>query len=104
MAYRTKIYLFNFTALPSASIKPHKILVDVNGNVEIPCTVTGIPPPSISWNKEGGNLPQNAKVTEGGTLALQTVQEEDSGAYQCVTENPAGKAGDTVTIIVRGKI
>lgn len=87
--------------ISSASIKAHRILVNVNGNVEIACTAIGIPPPAISWNKEGGNLPQNAKVTDDGTLAMQTVQEQDNGVYQCVAENPAGKAWDTVTIIVR---
>ncbi|KAG6441244.1 lachesin [Manduca sexta] len=67
------------------------------GSVEIRCTATGVPPPSISWKRTmGRNIvfrDDNGKeitVMEsyaGSTLSLKGLQRTDMGTYLCIAAN-----------------
>ena len=99
------------------------------GSVDISCTSTGIPTPSIVWRFRGaptrftatdgtptdpsGNLPASStdfSYTEGSvTSTLQIVAPvypDDDGVYECFGINSHGgvdtNTSDTITVIVQG--
>lgn len=34
----------------------------VGSNIQLKCSVSGSPPPQLAWSKDGGPLPDNARV------------------------------------------
>ncbi|XP_055948498.1 hemicentin-1-like isoform X2 [Argiope bruennichi] len=59
------------------------------------CPVSGIPPPTIMWLKNGipitPGYSSNFQITNQGTvLTIQNTQRKDSGKYMCVATNSAG--------------
>jgi len=63
-------------------------------SIPIPCEVTGLPAPSISYRVNTATL----SVTDG---MLTDVSAADSGAYQCFVENTHGVVTASWTITVR---
>lgn len=61
------------------------------------CPAEGIPPPHISWYKDGLAL----NVTEP-QLMIDGVDVEDAGSYKCVVENEAGKSELIFDVKVQG--
>ncbi|KAM9207753.1 hemicentin-2 [Dugong dugon] len=60
-------------------------------SVVLPCEARGIPPPLVSWMKDGKPLfPQS--LEQGPGLQLETVGAGDSGTYSCVATSEAGEA------------
>ncbi|KAM9642204.1 hemicentin-2 [Trichechus inunguis] len=60
-------------------------------SVVLPCEARGIPPPLVSWMKDGEPLfPQS--LEQGPGLQLETVGAGDSGTYSCVATSEAGEA------------
>ncbi|XP_063543304.1 lachesin-like [Cydia strobilella] len=67
------------------------------GAVELRCTATGVPEPTISWKRTGGRnivfRDDNGKqikvidVFKGSTLALKGLQRSDIGTYLCIAAN-----------------
>ncbi|XP_006907796.1 hemicentin-1 isoform X1 [Pteropus alecto] len=77
----------------NASEEPIEISVIVNNPLELTCIASGIPPPKITWMKDGRPLPQTDQVqTLGGgeVLRISSSQVEDTGRYTCLASNPAG--------------
>ncbi|CAK1544095.1 unnamed protein product [Leptosia nina] len=71
--------------------------VPEGGSVELKCTATGVPEPTISWKREGGRnivfRDENGneeKVVEsyaGSTLSLKGLRRTDMGTYWCIAGN-----------------
>ena len=77
-----------FTALPS------DVIVADGGTATLQCGVSGEPPPSVAWFKEGGG-----QVSGGGRFAISSATGEltvsgtqlsDEGNYYCVASNAVG--------------
>jgi hemicentin len=81
--------------------------VIVNSPLQMSCEANGLPPPVISWNRDGAEI--NSSATEGtrllsnGALRFNRVRLEDAGRYECVASNVAGRASRMVTLSVHGK-
>uniref|UniRef100_A0A8B9H722 Hemicentin-1 n=1 Tax=Astyanax mexicanus TaxID=7994 RepID=A0A8B9H722_ASTMX len=71
-------------------IQAHPTTLDVilNNHVTIPCRAVGSPRPTITWQKEGGDV----TLLPSGSLQISRAKIEDSGTYMCVAQNPAGTA------------
>ncbi|XP_055020737.1 hemicentin-1 [Boleophthalmus pectinirostris] len=70
-----------------------EVSVVVNNVLELHCNVSGIPPPSLTWLKDGRPLPQtdSLRLLSGGeVLRVATAQLEDTGRYSCLASSPAG--------------
>uniref|UniRef100_A0A182YHF3 Uncharacterized protein n=1 Tax=Anopheles stephensi TaxID=30069 RepID=A0A182YHF3_ANOST len=60
----------------------------------LPCKASGVPPPVISWYKDGIPVLATEKIniTESGTLAIAELSKiDDSGLYTCVASSKSGK-------------
>ncbi|XP_069497466.1 hemicentin-1 isoform X2 [Ambystoma mexicanum] len=67
--------------------------VVVNNPLELICSSTGVPPPKITWLKDGRPLPHtdDIHILRGGEmLRIASVQVEDTGRYTCLASSPAG--------------
>ncbi|XP_056893820.1 hemicentin-1 isoform X2 [Takifugu flavidus] len=62
--------------------------------VELHCQSDAIPPPTLSWRKDGRPLFRKPGLTvsaDGSVLKVQSAQVQDSGRYSCEATNVAGK-------------
>ncbi|XP_055711592.1 lachesin isoform X1 [Phlebotomus papatasi] len=66
------------------------------GTVQLVCSATGVPMPSVQWRREGGKDivlrnegrdKQVIKHVDGERLTLHNVQRTDMGAYLCIASN-----------------
>lgn len=86
--------------MSSASIVPvqhcilsqHQLHHETHGCVSpsVPCL--GSPVPSISWRRvDGSAFPRKVDARKAsGVLEIPYFQQEDTGTYECVAENPRG--------------
>ncbi|XP_065900200.1 peroxidasin-like isoform X2 [Dysidea avara] len=81
-------------APPMITSFPGDITMYTGDSIAIPCVVTGLPAPSISYRVNTNML----SVTDG---MLTNVSVTDSGAYQCFVENIHGVVTASWTITVR---
>ncbi|CAH2311914.1 hemicentin-1 isoform X2 [Pelobates cultripes] len=68
--------------------------VVLNNPLSLYCETNAVPPPTITWYKNGHLLTSNGKafILPGGhILQIARAQEEDAGTYTCVAVNEAGK-------------
>ncbi|XP_031715320.1 hemicentin-1 isoform X1 [Anarrhichthys ocellatus] len=81
--------------LPVIQSHPSTLDVILNNPITLPCRATGSPRPTITWQKEGINIPTTGgsfTVLPNGGLQINKASVSDSGTYICVAQNPAGTA------------
>ncbi|XP_059503813.1 hemicentin-1 isoform X2 [Stegostoma tigrinum] len=68
--------------------------VAMNNPISLYCETNAVPPPSLTWYKDGKLLTSNDKVLilpGGRVLQIPRAQIEDAGRYTCVATNEAGE-------------
>ncbi|KAM3875993.1 hemicentin-1 [Diretmus argenteus] len=81
--------------IPVIQGHPSSLDVILNNPITLPCRATGSPRPTITWQKEGINIPTTGggfMVLPNGGLQVSKASVSDSGTYMCVAQNPAGTA------------
>ncbi|KAK7889296.1 hypothetical protein WMY93_024856 [Mugilogobius chulae] len=76
--------------------------VILNNPISLYCETNAVPPPTLTWYKDGRLLHSNSKVLilpGGRVLQIPRAQLEDSGRYSCVAVNDAGE--DSIQYDVR---
>lgn len=69
------------------------------------CHAEGNPIPHYQWRKEGRRISNSQKyVLQGNTLTVRNVQHGDSGRYDCIAQNLAGRSVKSVNVQVQGKL
>ncbi|XP_028851746.1 hemicentin-1 isoform X2 [Denticeps clupeoides] len=90
---------FNLTVLDppkiSSASSPEEMTVAVDSVLELQCIAEGLPPPTLSWLKDGLPLGERSDlVLRGGRiLRINKVQVDDAGLYTCLASSPAGEDG-----------
>ncbi|XP_055081667.1 netrin receptor DCC isoform X2 [Periophthalmus magnuspinnatus] len=86
-----------FLSFPSSSVALEST------DVELECAVTGTPPPTVRWMKNGEDvIPSDYfQIVDGSTLQVLGLVKSDEGFYQCVAENAVGIAMATAQLVVR---
>ncbi|CAL8251670.1 unnamed protein product [Boreogadus saida] len=89
---------FNLTVLEPPKISstgfPNELTLAVNSPLELECTAVGVPPPTLSWLKDGRPMERPEVVTEEGRFVkISKVEVEDAGLYTCLASSPAGEDG-----------
>ena len=94
-----------YLVIPRFVFEPRSRVALEGANVTLLCNSSGFPPPAISWNFNGGRLPNVAKKFGDGSLTLFAVRNTDDyeGNYTCRASNRAGIINTTAMLIVHGK-
>ncbi|XP_069460982.1 kin of IRRE-like protein 2 [Ambystoma mexicanum] len=84
---------------PRLIVDPKPLTVDIGANAAFTCTWAGNPPLTLAWTKKGSNV----VLSNGNTLQLKAVTQEDAGAYVCKAIVPRiGVAEKEVPLAVNG--
>uniref|UniRef100_A0A2K5KA06 Hemicentin-2 n=1 Tax=Colobus angolensis palliatus TaxID=336983 RepID=A0A2K5KA06_COLAP len=93
------------TVQASPVVKPLPSVVQAVAEEEVllPCEASGIPWPTITWQKEGFNVPAgvSTQVLPGGQLRIAHASPEDAGNYLCIAKNSAGSAMGKTRLVVQ---
>ncbi|XP_036069528.1 hemicentin-1 isoform X2 [Oryzias melastigma] len=89
---------FNLTVLEPPNIisssVPEELTLAVNSPLELECSAEGVPPPTLSWLKDGRPLERSGIVQQDGHFVrISKVQVEDAGLYTCLASSLAGEDG-----------
>ena len=74
--------------------------------LSIPIPIKGAPKPVVTWSKDGGTVPQTAKITDTEELAgldIPSTVRGDSGKYKIHLKNDYGEDEADINVIVMGK-
>jgi dystroglycan 1 len=69
----------------------------VGAKVSLRCQASGNPPPTVTWSKRRGDLPDNHEVRDG-TLLIPSLAPEDFGEYVCTASNQFGRSESVVIL------
>ncbi|XP_054855500.1 kin of IRRE-like protein 2 isoform X2 [Eublepharis macularius] len=84
---------------PRLISQPKPLTVDVGADASFTCTWSGNPPLTLAWTKKGSSV----VLSNGNTLHLKAVTQEDAGIYVCKAIVPRiGVAEKEVTLAVNG--
>ncbi|KAF4016760.1 hypothetical protein G4228_008189 [Cervus hanglu yarkandensis] len=90
-------------ASPVVKPLPSVVWAVAKEEVLLPCEASGLPRPSITWQKEGLSVPAGAgtQVLPSGQLRIIHVSPEDAGNYFCLAQNSAGSAVGKTRLVVQ---
>ncbi|XP_036699513.1 basement membrane-specific heparan sulfate proteoglycan core protein isoform X6 [Balaenoptera musculus] len=87
---------------PRVQVSPERTQVHEGRSVRLYCRAAGVPSATITWRKEGGSLPPQARAerTDIATLLIPAITTADAGFYLCVATSPAGTAQARIQVVV----
>lgn len=96
-----------FTAPPAVErTEPtEQVVVVLGSSVTLTCEARGVPPPTLSWLKDGQPLSLHRNLLLDGQetrFLLSDVGPSDGGLYSCVASNQAGSSTKTFNLTVLG--
>ena len=76
-----------------------------NTSITIQCPTSGVPKPTVTWTRDGQEIPSGGRYTvqDDGSLVISEADEEDSARYTCTAESVAGKDSASSTVRVLGE-
>ncbi|PNJ64029.1 BOC isoform 2, partial [Pongo abelii] len=75
------------------------IIVTKGQSLILECVASGIPPPRVTWAKDGSSVAGYNKTRFLlSNLLIDTTSEEDSGTYRCMADNGVGQPGAAVIL------
>uniref|UniRef100_A0A8D3CTD2 Netrin receptor DCC n=1 Tax=Scophthalmus maximus TaxID=52904 RepID=A0A8D3CTD2_SCOMX len=82
---------------------PTNTLAYESTDIELECAVTGNPPPTVRWTKNGEEvIPSDYfQIVDGSNLQILGLVKSDEGFYQCVAENSAGSSQAMAQLLLR---
>jgi len=72
----------------------------------LPCEVSGVPPPNVTWYRDTTALPTTGNqytLQEDRALIIRKLGIEDTGMFQCVASNAAGEDSQYTWLKVKSK-
>ncbi|XP_037832765.1 neural cell adhesion molecule L1-like protein isoform X2 [Kryptolebias marmoratus] len=82
---------------------PQSLLSVVGSDVHIHCSVSGFPPPVITWRRNGKifrDEPQNNRQVLDDTVVIRKARSEDGAVYQCEASNSHGSILANINLLV----
>ena len=98
---------------PKISFVQAKLTVEADQTAVLPCRVSGLPSPDISWSKSRVQLVTTQEtesgrysLVSGGSLVIEAVRLDDNGAYICHAKNEAGEDYQKIVlnVVMKAKI
>ncbi|ELV11507.1 Hemicentin-1 [Tupaia chinensis] len=92
----------NVQVPPVVSPHPKEHVVAVDKPITLPCEADGLPPPDITWHKDGRAIVESVRqrVLSSGALQIAFAQPQDVGRYTCTAANAAGSSSQSTTLTV----
>ncbi|XP_032334547.1 hemicentin-2 isoform X3 [Camelus ferus] len=89
-------------ASPVVKPLPSVVWAVAEEEVLLPCEASGIPRPSVTWQKEGLSVTAgvSTQVLPSGQLRIIHASPEDAGNYFCIAQNSAGSAMGKTRLVV----
>ncbi|KRT85842.1 Immunoglobulin, partial [Oryctes borbonicus] len=77
---------------PKFILKPTDKIEATNKDVELECSVSGVPEPKVQWLKNGEPVMLNEyyQLVKGNNLKIMGLMISDTGIFQCIASNDAG--------------
>ena len=88
---------FSFTVPSSITQITQAQNITEGHNVTLLCQVSGVPAPTVSWIKPGGQR------HNGNMLEVKQINRTQAGEYKCEASNECGNATETANIDVQCK-
>ncbi|XP_064420214.1 hemicentin-2 [Latimeria chalumnae] len=87
---------FNLTVLEPPQIVdsglPEEVSVVINAPLDLACAAVGVPPPKVTWLKDGRPFARPGKLSGSKeVIQIANVQVEDGGLYTCLATSRAGE-------------
>ncbi|XP_062920094.1 hemicentin-1 isoform X2 [Mobula hypostoma] len=82
---------------------PQDLAVFKNGQITLECKSDAVPPPTLSWLKDGKSLKATPRIrilSSGRYLQINNAELGDAAGYICVASNVAGKMTREFTVAV----
>ncbi|XP_036128071.1 hemicentin-1 [Molossus molossus] len=92
----------NVQVPPAISPHPEEYTTAVDKPVSLPCEAVGLPPPDITWHKDGHAVVESVRqrVLSSGALHTAFAQPEDAGQYTCTAASVAGASSSSTRLTV----
>ncbi|KAJ7414143.1 hemicentin-2 [Willisornis vidua] len=75
-----------------AASHPTEMSIAVGTPLELTCVVTGVPMPTVTWEKDGRLLARPWLMSGNeSTLHVESTEVADAGLYTCLATSPAGE-------------
>ena len=75
-------------------------MVEEGENVNLVCKASGLPIPTVTWQKPLGHLQRGRTAVIDGNMTILSVTKEDRGTYVCSVKNLLGENSALVLITV----
>ncbi|XP_041081499.1 peroxidasin homolog [Polyodon spathula] len=102
----TTVPIHEFSCIkPVFVIEPEDTEVWSGQSVTLECSVSGIPPPRVTWTRGPDHLPlpdsQRYRITPSGGLFIEGVIVNDQGEYICTGSNIEGSVEASALLIIQ---
>ncbi|XP_075295707.1 hemicentin-2 [Opisthocomus hoazin] len=90
-----KVFLVSVHVPPTIADDLTDVAVTRLSPAVLTCYTSGVPPPTVSWSKEGAQLGRRGggyRVLPTGALEIRRALPADAGRYTCTARNAAGTA------------
>ncbi|KAK3608624.1 hypothetical protein CHS0354_042622 [Potamilus streckersoni] len=93
---------FNVKAVPKIETHDKDKNMYLGETLELRCTTSGFPKPSITWMKNGTALNQTERIhPKEDKLVIYNLRFDDEGDYQCVASHPQFNSTDRAKMRVK---
>ena len=91
---------------PVISPHPKEYTTAVDKPISLPCEADGLPPPDITWHKDGHAVMESVRqrILSSGALQIAFAQPDDAGQYTCMAANVAGSSSTSAKLTVHGRL
>uniref|UniRef100_A0A669AYK6 Heparan sulfate proteoglycan 2 n=1 Tax=Oreochromis niloticus TaxID=8128 RepID=A0A669AYK6_ORENI len=100
--HTARVSLLVQSTLPQVQVSPQNTEVQEGDTLRLYCRASGSPTPKLTWLKNGGQIPPQARNdrTDIGTLFIPNIKVADSGTYMCVGSNSVGSNSAPIKVSV----
>ena len=76
-----------------------------NTSITIQCPTSGVPTPTVTWTKDGQDIPDGEKYSVRGdnSLLISEADGEDDARYTCTADSVAGQDSASTEVEIVGK-
>ncbi|XP_047376657.1 hemicentin-1 isoform X4 [Sciurus carolinensis] len=92
----------NVQVPPVINTQPKDHVIATDKPITLQCEADGVPPPDVTWHKDGHAVVESIRqhILSSGALQIAFAQPEDTGQYMCMAANVAGSSSMSTKLTV----